>query len=140
MYLTPAYRLMRNAEKKRILERKTDSRLRIDDDENEMMKGYREVAFMRRWAVGGQLALASALAEGRCRLLVEERSFCRVVMCKRRVGSVFVARKYRQVGIRCLDRVMSVNCHLGCLVILNLPLNGSISIGLPAMASCSIDG
>ena len=111
MYLTPAYRLMRNAEKKRILEGKTDSRLRIDDDENEMMKGYREVAFMRRWAVGGQLALASALAEGRCRLLVEERSFCRVVMCKRRVGSVFVARKYRQVGIRCLDRKMSVNFH-----------------------------
>jgi hypothetical protein len=71
-----------------------------DDDNDEMMKGYRDVVIMRKWVVGGRLALV----EGLYRLLVEGRSLCRVVMCKRLAGSEFAARKCRQGGIRCLDQ------------------------------------
>lgn len=65
-----------------------------------MMKGYRGGVIMRKWVVGGRLALV----EGSHRLLVEGRLLCRVVMCKRLVGSEFAVRRCRRVGIRCLDQ------------------------------------
>jgi hypothetical protein len=73
-----------------------------------MMKGYRDGASMRKWAVVGRVAL---LEGGQRQLLVEGRSLCRVVTGRRLVRSEFVIRKCRQVGIHFLDRTVSVDCY-----------------------------